>query len=404
MHRFIRSFWVFRQPEVRVVLLLTLLAGLVTGLVVPFLAVVAREQGVSYRTIGLMASAFLFAQLLFQFPAGALADRVGRPLPVIAGLIIEGGATILFIWARTPEQFIALRLFQGVGLALIYPAVRALLADLTPLERRGEVYAAFWGMLNVGWLLGPAIGGFLAGVVGKAPLLLVSGIGEVALALPAALMLRRFLSVHAAGRAALSQGSLRAVLGIPLLASLLLAFGFEVPVGIFTGIWAVYLIELGASDFVLGLSYTSFSVTNLLTLPLGGRLANRQPRWRRLVVLSTLLGLVVLGYGIPAVPALLLLGALEGAVAGLLTPTVDAYLSCIAGPQHQGRVQGAYVTAGISGAALSAFASSALYSQGQWLPFAVAGASLIALALPASLLVRATERAPGVPVLESLRR
>ncbi len=392
MRRLVPRPWVFQQPQLRAVLLITLLAGLVTGLIVPFLALVARERGASYGTVGLMASAFMVAQLVFQFPAGALADRFGRARPILAGLLIEGAATVAFVWAESTAAFIALRLVQGVGLALIYPAVRALIADLTPLERRGEAFAAFWGMLNIGWLLGAAVGGLTAGLVGKVPLLLVSGLGEMLLVVPAWFALRHVGDVRPAVSQRGREGSFRTLLGPAHIAAMVLAFGFEVPVGIFSGIWSIYLDELGASEFVLGLSYTTFSVTNILTLPIGGRLANRRPRWRRIALLAVVLGLLVLGYGIPSVPLLLLLGAAEGAVAGLLTPSVDAYLSSIAGRTHQGRVQGAYTTAGIAGAALSALGSSVLYGHGQWVPFAVAGSALVSLAVPAALIIRATER------------
>lgn len=404
MRQLIPRPWVLQQPILRVVLGLTLLAGLITGLVVPFIALVARERGASYGTVGLMAAAFMLAQLVFFFPAGVLADRVGRVKPVVAGLLIEGLATAAFIWAETAEAFIVLRVLQGVGLSLVYPAMRALLADITPVPRRGEAFAAFWGMLNVGWLLGPALGGLLATFVGKTPLLLLSGLGEMLLAFPVFLAFRRFgagvgVSAHS------ERGSFRAVLGGALVAAMLLAFAFEVPVGIFSGIWSIYLKELGASDFMLGISYTTFSVANILTLPVGARLANHQPRWRRVAMLALFLGVVIVGYGIPSVPALLALGAVEGAIAGLLTPSVDAYLSTIAGPRYQGRVQGAYTTAGIFGAALSALGSSVLYAYGQWLPFAVAGVTLIVLALPAALLMRRSERSPrSEEVLEPVMR
>lgn len=386
--------WVLRQPMLRLVLGLTLLAGLITGLVVPFIALIARERGASYGTVGLMASAFMLAQLVFFFPAGALADRIGRVRPVVAGLMIEGAATAAFVWAESPAAFIALRVLQGVGLSLIYPAMRALLADLTPVERRGEAFAAFWGMFNVGWLLGPAIGGLLSSFVGKVMLLLLSGFGEMLLALPVLLAFRRLGTTASGAGPRAGRDSFRTILGGALFAAMLLAFAFEVPVGIFSGIWSIYLKELGASDFVLGISYTTFSVANLVTLPIGARLANHRPRWRRIAVLSTLLGGVIVGYGVPSIPALLVLGAVEGAIAGLLTPSVDAYLSALAGPQHQGRVQGAYTTAGISGAALSALGSAVLYTHGAWLPFAVAGGALMTLALPAALLIRSNEQLP----------
>ncbi len=390
--------WVLQQAPLRAVLGLTLLAGLVTGVVVPFLSLVARERGASYGTVGLMASAFMLAQLVFQFPAGALADRFGRVRPVLAGLLIEGAATAAFVWADSTWLFILLRLVQGIGLSLVYPAVRALIADLTPLERRGEAFAAFWGMLNVGWLLGPAMGGLLAAAIGKVPLLLFSGLGEMVLVVPAWFLFRRVRLAPVVPPVEAGRRSFRKLMGPALAAAMLLAFGFEVPVGIFSGIWSIYLDEIGASELELGLSYTAFSLTNLMTLPIGGRLANRQPRWRRVAFLSVILGGIVVGYGIPSVPLLLTLGAMEGAIAGLLTPSVDAYLSAIAGPEYQGRIQGAYTTAGIAGAAVSALGSSVLYAQGHWVPFTVAGAVLIGMTVPAALVMRTTERsqAPGV--------
>ncbi|GBD21422.1 Inner membrane transport protein YdhC [bacterium HR28] len=401
MRQLIPRPWVLQQPMLRAVLGLTLLAGLITGLVVPFIALIARERGASYGTVGLMASAFMLAQLVFFFPAGALTDRIGRVRPVIAGLVIEGLATVAFVWAETPATFIALRVLQGIGLSLVYPAMRALIADITPVQRRGEAFAAFWGMFNVGWLLGPALGGLLASLAGKTLLLLVSGFGEVLLALPVFLAFRRFGASAVGAQTRSEGGSFRTILGGALLAAMLFAFAFEVPVGIFSGIWSIYLKELGASDFVLGISYTTFSVANILTLPIGARLANHRPRWRRVALLAMLLGGVIVGYGFPSVPALLVLGAVEGAIAGLLTPSVDAYLSTIAGPRYQGRVQGAYTTAGIFGAALSALGSSVLYAHGPWLPFAVAGAALIMLTVPAALLMRRSERFPaGEEVLE----
>ena len=190
----------------------------------------------------------------------------------------------------------------------------------------------------------------------------------------------------------------RALLAAPLVAAFILAIGFEFPVGIFTGIWSVYLADLGASEFELGVSFTTFSLTNLLFLPLGGRLADRVPRWRRLLVLSLALGVVVIGYSIPSVPAILLLGALEGAIIGLLSPSVDAYLASVSDPRVQGRVQGAYTTAGMAGAATSALLSSVLYEAGRPVPFLTGGLTLLVLATVAIGLIRKAEQAKGTPL------
>ncbi len=387
--------WVLRDPSLRVVLSLSALAGLISGLVVPFVSLIARDRGASYALIGLMASGFLISQAVLQFPAGALSDRIGRALPIAAGLVVEGLATAAFAFTTTPEFFVLLRLAQGIGLALIYPSARALIVDLTPPERRGQAFAAWWAALNGGWLLGPALGGLLAGLIGKAPLFVIGGLGEVALGTGVVLTLGRLKVARPRPHPAGERVPYRALLAAPLVAAFILAIGFEVPVGIFTGIWSVYLADLGASEFELGISFTAFSLANLLFLPLGGRLADRTPRWRRLLVLSLALGAVVVCYAIPSVAAILVLGALEGIVIALLSPSVDAYLAAVSDPRVQGRVQGAYTTAGMAGAATGALFSSVLYEAGRPVPFLAAGTALLVLTTVAIGMIRGVERAGG---------
>jgi MFS family permease len=394
----VRLPWVLRDRSLRAVLAVSALAGLIAGLVVPFVSLIARDRGASYALIGLMASGFLVSQALLQFPAGALADRIGRTVPIAAGLMIEGLATALFAFTTTPELFVLLRLAQGVGLALIYPSARALIVDLSPPERRGQAFAAWWAALNGGWLLGPALGGLLAGVTGKAALFVVGGLGELGLGVLVLMILGRLSSNRPRPRVAGERVPYRALLAAPLVAAFVLAMGFEVPVGMFTGIWSVYLDDLGASEFELGISFTTFSVANLLFLPLGGRLADRTPRWRRLLILSSALGAIVVAYAIPSVPAILVLGALEGMVIALISPSVDAYLASVSDPRVQGRVQGAYTTAGMVGAATSALFSSVLYEAGRPVPFVTAGIALLLLSAVAVSLIRQAERTGG-PVM-----
>jgi MFS family permease len=392
--------WAFRDPVLRLVLIVTAFAGLIVGLAVPFLSLVAYQRGASYAIVGAMASSYLITQAVLLFPAGALSDRVGRIGPLIVGLLLEGSATLAFAFVKLPVLFVALRVVQGVGLALTYPAARALIVDTTASEHRGRAFAAFQGAFNLGWLLGPAIGGVLASVVGITPLLVVGGSSEIALALTGLLFFRRlpvvrqFVVRRAAPKETVTSRhvGLSSLFTLPLLGAFLLAFGYQVPYGLFSGIWSIYLKQLGASDFELGLSFTTYAVANLLALPIGGRLADRVPRWRRLLPLSWLLGLVIVGYAIPAVPAILVLGAIEGALGALIVPSVDAYLASVSDPRVQGRVQGAYTTIGVAGAALSALFSSVLYQAGRIVPFATGGLVLALLSTLAVPLIRLGER------------
>jgi len=106
---------------------------------------------------------------------------------------------------------------------------------------------------------------------------------------------------------------------------------------------------------MVGLSFSTFAVANLALAPLGGRLADRgeYPRW----LLVGFLGLatVMAGYGLaPGAPTILVLGLCEGAVAAIAFPTLDAYLAAKADPRIQGRIQGAFSSSMMAGAASSA--------------------------------------------------
>ncbi|HMM40800.1 MAG TPA: MFS transporter, partial [Thermomicrobiales bacterium] len=130
-----------RDRTLRLILLLAAMAGGAFGLTIPFLTLVARERGVSLGAIGIMASSYLVAQTILQLPFGSLSDRIGRTTPIAAGFAVEALASFGFVFADSAATFIGLRVLQGVSLALIMPSLRALVADVTPVSRRGQAYA-----------------------------------------------------------------------------------------------------------------------------------------------------------------------------------------------------------------------------------------------------------------------
>jgi MFS family permease len=91
------------------------------------------------------------------------------------------------------------------------------------------------------------------------------------------------------------------------------------------------------------------------------------------------------------VPFILILGLVEGAIVSFTQPVADAYLASVADPRVQGRVQGAFVTIGMAGAAISALLGSVLYDISPVVPFLVGGGVMAALTCVAVYFVRETE-------------
>lgn len=383
--------WYLQDQVLRVILFLAVSAGMTVGLVIPFLTITARDRGVSLTAIGVMASSYLVAQVVLQLPMGALSDRVGRQAPIVAGLLIEALATAGFAFADSATAFILLRAGQGVGFSFLYPAFRALIADTTAANRRGQAYAVVAAAFSGGLLFGPPVGGILASGIGASTLFVAAGALEVLIAIWALFYLGRIIP-EKRREVAQERVPFRALLVKPLLGAFLLAFAAQFQIGLFSGIWSIFLEDLGASDFEIGLSFSTYSIAFMALAPLGGRLADRGHRWRRLLIANLCFASVVSVYGlVAAVWAVLLLGLVEGAIVAVAQPALDAYLASVADPRIQGRIQGAFATAGMTGAAISALLGSILYGIDPAVPFIAGGVVLALLTLISVYIIRGVE-------------
>lgn len=382
--------WILRHPTLRVLAGLCALWAFSFGLTIPFLTLTARDRGIAIDAVGVIAASYLLTQIVLQFPCGALADRIGRIKPLAAGIALFSLATAGFILADSVGAFVLLRAIQGSAFALAFPAYRALIADVTAPNQRGQAYATLGMAYSSGLLLGPALGGLLVSAVGRNSLFLVTAGIEAGLAVAVVVLLRG--EGRPGQRAVASERVPLALLfARPLLAAFLLAFVGHLQYGFFESIWAPYVADLGGSDLLIGLSFSTFAITNLLFAPFGGRLADRGEHARWLLVGFLGLAAVMIGYGlVPWVPGILVLGLCEGAVAAIAFPTLDAFLAAQADPRVQGRVQGMFSSAMMAGAAASALGGSFLYAVAPGLPFVVGGAAVALLAIVAVGLIRGT--------------
>ncbi len=137
------------------------------SLVFPFLAIYFHsELGISMTKIGLFITVSAFVRAVFQAFGGELSDRFGRYYLMVGAQFIR---TIVFI-------FLAYSIYDGWGFygigalvvinsvfgALFQPAANATIADIVDKKDRTEAYSIMRVAGNLGWAIGPAVGGFLA--------------------------------------------------------------------------------------------------------------------------------------------------------------------------------------------------------------------------------------------------
>src|ERR1043166_5242939 len=92
---------------------------------------------------------------------GGLSDRYGRKPMIIAGWIVYALVYFGFATSTSATAFIAWFLFYGVYFALAEGAEKALIADLTPSDRRGAAFGWYNATIGIGALIASVLFGEL---------------------------------------------------------------------------------------------------------------------------------------------------------------------------------------------------------------------------------------------------
>jgi DHA1 family tetracycline resistance protein-like MFS transporter len=126
------------------------------------------EITTAVRWTGIMGAVFGLMQFVFSPVQGALSDRFGRRPVILASNLALGIDFILMALAQTlPILFIG-RAISGIASASISTA-NAYIADVTPKEKRAAAYGFMGAAFGIGFIVGPALGGFLGNISVRAP-------------------------------------------------------------------------------------------------------------------------------------------------------------------------------------------------------------------------------------------
>lgn len=136
-----------------------------SALVFPFLTLYLRQRlGISLLQVGLVFTINAAASLCAGMMGGYIADRFGRRTVMLVSLLSSSAVLLLMGLASTYGQVVALAAAIGLTSPISQPARDAMIADLTQPAQRAEAYSVLRVAHNLGYAIGPAIGGFLASV------------------------------------------------------------------------------------------------------------------------------------------------------------------------------------------------------------------------------------------------
>lgn len=358
----------------------------------------AQAEGATRQDIvmhvTLLTAIYPLGQLVFAPLWGRWSDRVGRRPLLLMGIAGYVVAQVLFGLATSLWLLYVARTLGGILSSATLPVSAAYVADATTDAERSRGMAWMGTASSLGFVIGPAVGGLLAGhdvhfntgsrhllIDGfSIPFFAAAALGLLTLAaairwLPESLPVRR--------RDAISEVDdhpwlkrLIPLLGLALVAQMALAM-FEATFALHAQSVLNYgPTEVGAVFVVCGLVMAVFQIgANSL---LAGRVrAIRQIAWG-LALMGSSLAVLMVPRALSAVLSVVALLALGMA---LITPNLSALISTRAGSGRTGSALGAQNAATSLGQTIGPLVGGALCVWQMNLPYLVGGAALVAIAL-----------------------
>lgn len=141
------------------------------GIIIPILPAYLESINQGGTAAGLFIAIFAGAQFLFSPIAGKWTDQYGRRKMIIYGLAGLTLSMFIFYASNSIWVLYASRAVGGIGCAMLVPAIFAYIADITTMEQRAKGNSLVSAAMSLGIVVGPGIGGFLAGYGLKFPIL-----------------------------------------------------------------------------------------------------------------------------------------------------------------------------------------------------------------------------------------
>ncbi len=132
------------------------------GILAPLTPFYVERLGARPELITLIIAAHPLAQSLAMPLWGALSDRRGRRPVLLASMFGHGAAYLLLGWADSLWLLLLARILSGATSANLSTAY-AYIADITTPEERAGAMGRVSSAFGLGFAIGPALGGLLAG-------------------------------------------------------------------------------------------------------------------------------------------------------------------------------------------------------------------------------------------------
>ncbi|MBW8732859.1 MAG: TCR/Tet family MFS transporter [Asticcacaulis sp.] len=340
-----------RQAAAAFVLVTVFLDMLSIGIMIPVLPHLIKDfVGGSVSTAGLWTGVFGMAwgiaQFIFSPIQGGLSDSIGRRPVILASNLGTGIDYLLMAVAPNLWWLLVGRVISGVTAASVSTAY-AYMSDVTPPEGRSKIFGMMGAAFGIGFIVGPAVSGFLGDANPHLPLFFAAALSLAnflygVFVLPESLPedRRRPFSFRAANPVGAVKFLARSgqVLRLAVM-YLLMMFSQNVYPTTFV-LYAGYRFHWGLREVSLCLSAVGVMAA-VVQAGLTGTIVRRIGE-RRAMFLGLICAIVAfLGYGLAPTWWSFVIFMPIGAFGGLAAPNIQSLMTGYVAPNEQGALQGA---------------------------------------------------------------
>jgi MFS family permease len=177
----------FRQVNLSSVSQAGLINNLNDGMVWGLLPILLVSKGYQLSQAGLIVAIYPAVWGISQLLSGKLADIICKKKLLFWGMLLQGIAIIVLVFASSLNHYIMVSVILGLGTAVVYPTFLAAIAEDTHPQQRAESIGVFRFWRDSGYAFGAILSGLLADVFGMSVAILSIGI----LTLISALVIQR---------------------------------------------------------------------------------------------------------------------------------------------------------------------------------------------------------------------
>ncbi|MGB5846544.1 MAG: MFS transporter [Anaerolineales bacterium] len=140
------------------------------------LPIYLTKLGASVVQVGLVFTLSSVVILVLQIFGGWVSDSIGRLRAIAIGSVGGVIGFTLMLLANSWETMLLAISISQIPYALVGPSFGAFIAENSTQENRGQVYGITDTIYQITGVIGPPLGGFIAGVYGFKPMLFVAAI------------------------------------------------------------------------------------------------------------------------------------------------------------------------------------------------------------------------------------